>query len=196
MPKQVNHEERKQLIAEAMWRVILEQGMAGATLRNVAKEANLSLGSLRHDFPTQEGLLIYAMELVKERATARIMTVAMQKLPPKEQILRILIELIPTTKETLAEMEVWFAFTAHVRHKAEEFDAMHDSIYPNIQKMLGTLKQANLLMEHIPTDIEAERLYAVVDGLALHAMLDPARVNLERVTEVLQHHLDSIFREE
>jgi len=195
MPKQVNHEERKQLIAEAMWRVILEQGMAGATLRNVAKEANLSLGSLRHDFPTQEGLLIYAMELVKERATARIMAIAMQELPPKEQVLRILIELIPTTKETLAEMEVWFAFTAHVRHKAEHYNAMHDSIYPNIQKMLGTLKQANLLMEHISIDIEAERLYAVVDGLALHAMLDPARVNLERVTEVLQHHLDSIMQD-
>lgn len=192
MPKQVDHDKRKQRIAEAMWNVILEQGMAGATLRNIAKEANLSLGSLRHDFPTQDGLLNYAMELVKERATARITRIAMQELPPKEKVIQILYELVPTTNETLAEMEVWFAFTAHLRHKEDHYDAQHDGIYNSIQKLLGYLEQVNLLKNDIDQELEAEKLYAIVDGLALHAMLEPRRVNYERMRNVLEHHINSI----
>jgi AcrR family transcriptional regulator len=192
MPKQVNHEERKQHIAEAMWKVILEQGMAGATLRNIAKEANLSLGSLRHDFPTQEGLLEYAMELVKARATARIAQITTLDLPPKEMVTQILCELVPTTNETLAEMEVWFAFTAHVKHKKDPFNAHHDGIYIGIQRIFDQLEQANLLQDHIDKELEVEKLYAIVDGLALHAMLDPNRVNHERVRNVIEHHMNLI----
>lgn len=195
MPKQVNHEKRKQQIAEAMWKVILEQGMAGATLRNIAKEANLSLGSLRHDFPTQEGLLEYAMELVKVRATARITKIATIELPPKEMVTRILCELVPTTNETLAEMEVWFAFTAHVRHKKDQFNAYHDGIYTGIQGILDHLGQANLLQDNINKELEAEKLYAIVDGLALHAMLDPDRVDFERVRSIIEQHVNSICAE-
>lgn len=87
--------------------------MEGATVRNIAKEAGLSLGALRHYFSTQDDLLIYAMELVKERARARIDAIAMQELPPKEKVVRILLQLLPTTDETMAEMKVWFAFTAY-----------------------------------------------------------------------------------
>lgn len=188
----MNHEERKQHIAEAMWKVILEQGMAGATLRNIAKEANLSLGSLRHDFPTQEGLLEYAMELVKERATARITKITTLDLPPKEMVTQILCELVPTTNETLAEMEVWFAFTAHLRHKKDQFNAHHDGIYSGIQGMLDQLEKANLLRGNIDKELEIEKLYAIVDGLAMHAMLDPTRVNHERVKTVIEHHMNLI----
>lgn len=43
MPKQIDHEKRRKQIAEATWRVILERGMEGASARNIAKEAGLSL---------------------------------------------------------------------------------------------------------------------------------------------------------
>lgn len=194
MPKIVDHDERKKLIAEATWRVILKRGMEGATVRNIAEEAGLSLGALRHYFSTQTELIIYAMKLVKEKANARIIEIAMQDLPTKEKVLRILLELVPTNEETMAEMEVWFAFTAHARHHEDLFDAQHDGIFTGVKKLLIQLEKEQLLREDIEIELEAEKLYALIDGIALHAMLEPGRVHKDRIIAVLTHYLDSICK--
>ena len=194
MPKIIDHEKRREQIAEATWRVIVEQGMEGATVRGIAKEAGLSLGALRHYFATQDELLMYAMQLVKERATARIAEIsANEKWAPKERITKILLELLPTNQEKMIEMEVWFAFTVYFRHKKEGFDAQHDGIYAAVRKLLDSADQLNLLRKELDKEMEAERLYAVIDGLALHAYLEPQRVDGERITKVLEHHLASLF---
>jgi AcrR family transcriptional regulator len=195
MPKIIDHEKRREQIAEATWRVIVEQGMEGATVRGIAKEAGLSLGALRHYFATQDELLMYAMQLVKERATARIAEIAdNEEWAPKERITKIFLELLPTNQEKMVEMEVWFAFTVYFRHKKEGFDAQHDGIYAGVRKLLDSADQLNLLRKELDKDLEAEKLYAVIDGLALHAYLEPQRVDGEWITKVLEHHLASLFQ--
>ncbi|HWO75214.1 MAG TPA: TetR/AcrR family transcriptional regulator [Bacillus sp. (in: firmicutes)] len=191
MPKIVDHEKKKKHIAEATWRVIVEQGMERVTVRNIAKEAGISLGSLRHYFSTQEELLSYSMNLVKDKVTARIMKIATQHLPLKEKALKMLLELVPTDKESMAEAEVWFTFIAYTRHK-EQFDANQDGVFLGIQLLMQYLQQYNLLKTDIDLELETERLYAVIDGLALHAMLNPKRVNRDLAEKVLVHHLEQI----
>ncbi|MFI8712665.1 TetR family transcriptional regulator C-terminal domain-containing protein [Brevibacillus brevis] len=194
MPKIIDHEKRREQIAEATWRVIVEQGMEGATVRGIAKEAGLSLGALRHYFATQDELLMYAMQLVKERATARIAEIAAnEEWAPKERVTKIFLELLPTNQEKMVEMEVWFAFTVYFRHKKEGFDAQHDEIYASVRKLLDSADQLNLLRKELDKEMETEKLYAVIDGLALHAYLEPQRVDGERITKVLEHHLASLF---
>ncbi|UAT30966.1 TetR family transcriptional regulator C-terminal domain-containing protein [Bacillus badius] len=196
MPKIVDHDKRKKDIAEATWRVILEQGMEGATVRNIAKEAELSLGALRHYFSTQDELLVYAMELVKEQAEARINQIVLENLPPKAALLKILMELVPATPETMAETEVWFAFIAYARHKDTPFSAQDDGVWDGISRMVYSLHQANLLKDGLNPSLEAERLYALVDGLALHALLDPDRVDRKRLIDVLSSQIDLILKEQ
>jgi AcrR family transcriptional regulator len=196
MPKIVDHEIRKKQIAEASWRVILEMGMEGATVRNIAKEAGLSLGALRHYFSTQEELLDYAMNLVIERATERINKIVIQELPPKEKILKIMLELVPTDMESMSEMEVWFVFTAQARHKKGYFDAYQDGIYEGLKKLLDYLEYENLLREQLDKSLEVERLYALIDGIAIHALLDPKRLNKDRIQRLFVYHLNSICVEE
>ncbi|MDW0113443.1 TetR/AcrR family transcriptional regulator [Sporosarcina saromensis] len=192
MPKIVNHEERKKQIAEAMWRVILDKGMEGATVRNIAEEAGLSLGALRHYFSNQDDLLVYAMTLVQERATDRIEAVAKQNLPPKEMVLAVLLEIVPVNQETLAEMEVWFAFMAHVNHRREELNIPDDGIVTGVHKIIAYLDNVGLLKEGLDLDLEMERLYAIIDGIAIHALFGAGRLEAERVKKTLQYHIDSI----
>jgi AcrR family transcriptional regulator len=192
MPKIVNHDIRKKQIAKASWRVILEHGMEGATVRNIAKEAGLSLGALRHYFSTQDELLDYAMNLVIEKATERINKIIIKELPLKEKILHIMLEMVPTNEETMAEMEVWFTFTAHARHRKELFDGLHDGIYVGLRKLIEYLDQQNQLQKNLDKDIETERLYALVDGIALHAMVDPKRLDKERILKLFVYHINSI----
>ncbi|MCM3111720.1 TetR/AcrR family transcriptional regulator [Lederbergia lenta] len=194
MPKIIDHEKRKIQIAEATWRVILERGMEGATVRNIAKEADLSSGALRHYFSTQDELLMYAMNLVKENATARIEKIAQQNLPPIELVLKILLEIIPTNKESLAEMEVWFAFIAHFMHDKSVFEVHHDGILQGLQKLIELLEHFQLLQKGLNKELEIEKLYALVDGLALHAMFEPNRIDKKKIEQVLFSHIQSICK--
>ncbi|MGZ7441946.1 TetR/AcrR family transcriptional regulator [Paenibacillus sp. TH7-28] len=193
MPKQVDHTQRKQTIAEATWRVILQQGMEGASVRNIAKEAGLSAGALRHDFSSQEELLRYAMNLVKEKAAARIKAILMLELPPKDKVLRTLLEIVPTREETRAEMEVWMAFTTYFRHKQLGFDAQHDGIYQLMRYLIAYLDQQGLLKAGVDQELEAERLYALIDGIAIHALLDSQRLGANKISRILVHHLNSML---
>lgn len=192
MPKIVDHSERKSHIAEATWRVILRHGIQGATVRNIAAEAGLSLGALRHYFSTQHELLDFAMNLVKERVTVRCVDIMQQELPPREKASRVLLELLPTDDSSMAEMEVWLAFTFHLKAPRGSGTELGDGIHPLAILLIEYLDENALLKEGLDKDLEAERLYALLDGLALHAMLEPDRMNKQRVIRVLNVHLESI----
>lgn len=194
MPKIVKHEERKQQIAKAMWRVILDKGMEGATVRNIAEEAGLSLGALRHYFSNQDDLLVYAMTLVQERATERIVSVVQQDLPPKEKVMAVLLEIVPVNEETLAEMEVWFAFMAYVKHRRDELDVPNDGIFEGVQKVMTFLNASGLMQDGLDLDLETERLYALIDGIAIHALFEKDRLDANRITRTIRYHIDSICK--
>lgn len=192
MPKIVDHEKRREQIAEAMWRVILDKGMKGATVRNIAEEAGLSLGALRHYFSNQDDLLVYAMTLVQERATARIESVVTQDLSPKEMVIAVLLEIVPVNAETRAEMEVWFAFMAHIQHRKDTLNIPEDMILEGVQKLIDHLAASGALKEGLDLEMEVERLYSLIDGIAIHAFFEPERLKSERVIATIRYHIDSI----
>ncbi len=193
MPKIVDHSERKLKIAEATWRVVKQRGIKGVSVRNIAQETGLSPGALRHYFPDQDQLLVFVMQVVKDRVTARIQQVYQLELPPVKKVLGILLEMIPTDEERRTEMEVWFEFTFHMKKaNPDAFDAQHDGIYEGVGRLLAYLKREGKLREELNLELEAERLYAVLDGLALHMLLDSARLDSQRARDVLEQHLASI----
>ncbi|WP_341356106.1 TetR/AcrR family transcriptional regulator [Streptomyces mobaraensis] len=72
VPKRVDHEERRRLIAEALWRIASSRGLEGASLRDVAAEAGISLGQLQHYFSGKDEMLVFALEHITVLAEARI----------------------------------------------------------------------------------------------------------------------------
>lgn len=48
MPARIDAEERRQYVIDAAFRLIVAEGLEGLTLRKVAAEANLNIGSVRH----------------------------------------------------------------------------------------------------------------------------------------------------
>ena len=111
MPKVVDIEVRRRELAEALWRVIRREGLERASVRNVAREAGLSMGALRHYFGTQDELLAFAMRLVIEGARGRIEILDLSSRNPREAVERVLRETLPLDEERVAEAEVWLALT-------------------------------------------------------------------------------------
>lgn len=174
----------------------MDGGMEAASVRNIAKEANLSLGALRHYFTTQEELLQYAMELVKTRCEARIMQVIQQILQPKELVTKVLLELIPINKETMAEMQVWFMFTLHFKYKQGDTFRQTDGIRETVQRVLIYLSESGYMKEEKDLLKETDKLYALIDGLAFHRFIDPEKFSGEYAAELLTEYINDLCREE
>lgn len=187
MPKQVDHIQRREELAAALWRLVMRDGIEAASLRRVAAEAGWSAGSLRHYFGTQAELLAFAMELVMERVTARLAALGPDP-DPRAMADRLLHEVLPLDPERRAEMQVWLAFTMRALVDPE-LRELRDRAHAGLRSVC---RAAVELLGAAPAEREAERLHALLDGLALHAVLDPATTTSERQLELLADHLDGL----
>ncbi|NGN62691.1 TetR/AcrR family transcriptional regulator [Streptomyces sp. A7024] len=184
----VDPEQRRAELAEAVWRVITRDGLDHASIRNVAAEAGLSAGSLRHFFPSHSALLEFAMRLVMDRITQRI-----EALPaagdPHDDVLQVLSEFLPLDKRRRIESEVWLAFTARALVDPP-LRALRDEAYDLLRaaclNQIGRLTGPGAALD---ADLETDRLYALIDGLLVHGVTRPARATPTTLLAVLDHHL-------
>jgi len=197
MPKIVDHDKQRLLVAEAAWRVIRRDGMEQASVRNIALEAGISAGSMRHYFSTQSELLLYAMNLVSERVSNRITQMSFNA-SPLENMKLLLLELLPSTDEKRAEMEVWYAFTAKSKTDPvlkEHADKVYDELRHAMATVITYLIELNLSRTDLDKEMEIERLYALVDGLGIHAILRPDQMNTKIMEDILTMHLATLCRD-
>jgi AcrR family transcriptional regulator len=188
VPKQVDHEARREELASALWRVVTHEGIEAASLRRVAAEAGWSTGSLRHYFASQSELLAFAMELVVQRVTDRAAAIRPDG-SPRELAARVLHEVLPLDAERRAEAQVWLAFTA--RSVVDpELRGLREVAHGGLRSLC---RSAAELLGARDLDAAAERLQALVDGLALHAVLDPATTTPARMVELLAAELDTLI---
>jgi len=189
MPKIIDAEERRRHLAEAAWRVIRRDGLESASVRNVAREAGLSGGSLRHMFGTQAELLVFAMNQVVERITDRLDALDPTG-DPQALAERHLLELLPLDDERREENEVWLAFSARalvdpdLRECADRsYDLLRDGCRRWVLAIAG---------ERVNLDLETDRLHALLDGLAVHAASRPDVATADRLRAVLVGHLATL----
>jgi AcrR family transcriptional regulator len=194
MPKLVDPEQRRARLADAVWTVIRRDGLERASVRNVAREAGLSMGSLRHSFATQAELLCFAMQLVGDRARARI--AALEPVADARRAAeQLLHQLVPLDDERRAEAEVWLAFTGRALVDPRQrtiHQEIHDQLNGACTTAINLLVEAGLTAEGLDVALEASRLHALLDGLALHAVMRPAKVPPSRIVAVLARHLDAL----
>ena len=183
MPKQVDHDVRREELAAALWRLVMRDGIEAASIRRVAAEAGCSGGSLRHYFATQGDLLVFAMELVTRRAAERIDALPAEG-DARTQAGRVLREVLPLDDERRAEMQVWLAFVMQavveprLRALLEEAHASLRSLCEQLASALGSG--------------DGQRLHAFVDGLALHAVMAPEEMTPGRIVALLDAELDRL----
>ncbi|RBQ11677.1 TetR family transcriptional regulator [Spongiactinospora rosea] len=204
MPKIVDPDERRRAVAEAVFRVVGREGLEQASLRNVAAEAGLAIGSVRHYFAGHTELMVFAMREMSGRLMARLTVHADRLLNPptplppaerRETVVRMLAELLPLDDQRRAEVIVWLSFVAAARTRPElrtHADELYDGLLTLTTRILqGAHRDYRL---HPNTDIptEARRLCALIDGLALEAAFHPTRLDTPTMLTVLRTHLTTL----
>jgi AcrR family transcriptional regulator len=170
MPRVVNHEERREEIAEAAWRVIEREGLAGADLREIAREAGHTTGVITHYFRDKRELMTFAFGLLVDRSTAR-----MARASAEAGLAEALAQVLPLDKERRRETAVWLALVGASLTDPQLAEGLRLRYQQAREAMLPVFRTA---LEEVPgedpEDI-GDELLAVVDGITVDALSDPER---------------------
>lgn len=186
--RKVDHEERRRIIVEAVWKLLERGGIEAASVRGVVAETGLSSGSIRFFFSSQAGLHTVAMESLAGRVQHRIEQAA-QEPDIAKRVMDMVSELMPLRDDTERELSVWMAFVARARHD-EAMARIVSEQARQARNFLHHVVSSLVELEHLPssTDIEAEtlRLSAIVDGLTFQLLTTPEEITREQARTVLR----------
>ena len=77
----------------------------------------------------------------------------------------------------------------------EHLDTVHNSLRKLCESLLRSLADAGVLKDGLDLRSEVERLHALLDGLALHAAIQPGRTTPARLRQLMRHHLETLMAE-
>jgi AcrR family transcriptional regulator len=175
MPKIVDHEQRRDELAAAVWRLASREGLEAVTIRRVAAEAGWSTGALHHYFADKEELLLFAFQTVADRVGRRVAAARQSAAEPLALARELLAIGLPLDAERRAETRVWFAFlglalTRPVLARAQRAAYRHWRRL--VADALREARERGQVEAGLDVEREAAELVALVDGLAVQAMFE------------------------
>lgn len=203
MPKLVDPDARRRDVVDALFRVVVRDGLQRASLRAVADEAGLNIGSVRHYFANQQELMDFAMQAMLDRLDERLQRhiehIGNLGDHPREDRLRLaaayLAELLPLDERRRAEVTVFLDFNAAARTDPA-FAALSRRTATDTRRLthrvLTRLDETGTLPPGRDLAFETERLAALLDGLGLGAVLHPDVLGAQTCAGVLRAHLDDL----
>jgi AcrR family transcriptional regulator len=183
------HARRRAQIVEAVFRIVSRDGVEHASVRNVARDAGLSMGALRHYFATQAELLAFALGEVERRLRSRLRDVNTAA-DPSRALEEVLHQLLPMTPQSRVEHEIWLAFVGRAITNPA-LQSLNARVYDELRELIRHLVRQVVRPGQDP-DLETESLYALVDGLVMHSAMRPDRWTPDRLSAVLHYHLDAM----
>lgn len=115
MPKAVDHDQRREQIAQAACVVVASHGFEQATVVRIARAAGYTTGMLPHYFASKQDIILAALRLSLLRIEARLEEAGGQG----HDLLAVLTEALPIDKPRATECAFWTAFWGQVSTDAE-----------------------------------------------------------------------------
>ena len=189
MPKQVDHQQRREQIADAVCRLAARHGLDAVSLRHVAAEAGVSMGRVQHYFTTNDEMLRFAFQAIGARIEQR-MGAAVRDLGdtpgPRASLRAMLLEMLPLSGPAKAEAPVLAAFLARAVVAPELADSLAADA-PRLREFVA----ARIGERHPAAAVEAATLLALVDGLMLQLLT--GQIDEPTALATLDYHLNRIF---
>lgn len=191
MPKVVDHDERREELAEAVWRVIDREGDRGLTMRRIAEESGWSLGVITHYFPSKHALLLFAFTLMMQR-DATAFREEMQRRSGLAALAAALRHNLPLDATDLAWARVWLMSVALALSR-DDFREVHnreiDLWREDIQSLVEEGQSLGEADGGLDSELETDLVGALIDGLTMQAALQPERYPPERLRRLVDDYL-------
>jgi len=171
-------EESRARIMDAALRLFAHEGYAGTSVRRIADEAGVATGLLYRYFEGKEGLLRALFE--HSMADVRASFAAAEAAPVPEERLAALIR---SSFRTVREHQTFWRLTYGVRMQAAVLEGLGEGLGAWTREVRSTLERY-LREAGLPApEVEAALLFALIDGVSQHYVLEPELYPLEEVVE-------------
>jgi AcrR family transcriptional regulator len=191
VPKQVDHQARRQEIADAVCRLVASRGLDAVSLRHVAAEAGVSMGRVQHYFATKDEMLLFALQQwlglgVHDRFTARIRTRLAREATdaPVAALRAIAAEYLPHDAQSRSETLVALTFLSRAAAEPALAAALRPAFTGFVHALRGLLQNTGWPVD---ASAEAQRLGALLDGLRLPVLV--GALSHEDALAVVDQHL-------
>lgn len=193
----IDPRERRRDIVRAAFRLVVAEGVAGMSLRKVAAESGLNIGSVRHYFRGHDELLIAAAEEAGDRMGRRLAGHPVEALrglagnAARDALQELVEAVLPMDEERRLEAIVVTELIVASRTRPV--------FAPSAERMGVDLRQviaAALEALGVPDPAgRAAGLTAVIGGLTLDALTPHGRLAPDRMRAILRQHLRLILHE-
>ena len=195
MPRTADHDARRRQVADAVEKLVADEGLDAVTVARTAAAAGISVGLVQRYFPAKDDMLLHTFTAVRQRIEQRVMAGVRDAVDARvEDILRTaLAELLPLDAVRRRECRVVLAFTGRAignDHLTGALRAGNAHLRALLAQAIHNGKECGEVPAETDAPAAAAQLLATVDGLALHTYTDPGVVH---ATAVLAEHLRRVF---
>lgn len=194
MPKIVDWDAKRDEILAATWRVIARDGIAKATIRAIALEANCSRGILAHYFDGKADILGAALVMSHRRVAAR-MDAATAGLTGLTALRAVMLEALPldATRDLEAQIEISFWGRAlGVGTMRELQHTEFERLWNRLHRHLVQAAETGELRAGVDLDFATHQLVVLIDGLSAERVLYPDRTPTDRQVSMLNQLLANL----
>ncbi|MYE13400.1 MAG: TetR family transcriptional regulator [Gammaproteobacteria bacterium] len=171
MPKIVDHDARREAIAECAVRAVAEYGLDRVKLEHVAGIAGCTTGSLMHFFPNKRAILEAALQHVATRLAERYGAAR-----DAADLVDALASVLPLDATRQREWRVWVSYFGIAGFQTRLREAHHDFYEQNRAWVLDILEDAverGELRPDLPLQDVADQIVGLTDGIGVRATMDP-----------------------
>lgn len=191
-----NQSERREQLAAAARRVLMERGAVGLRVKDVAERADMSPSAVLYYYPQIEDLLLEVARTATNRfATNRIS--AVRELTDPIAQLRLAVHLgVPTGPEDeesrlLYELDALTGTSPVFATLSISYFDRQASLYESI---LAAGAAAGVLHPTAPIDAVARAIVALEDGLGLQVVIGHPAIDAAEAERILLAHVGAICR--
>jgi AcrR family transcriptional regulator len=194
MPKEVDHDERREELLEAVWRVIVRDGIEGTTIRAIARETGWSTGVLSHYFADKDEIIASALRLAYERIATR-WDEKLDGLTGSTALYELVLDNLPLDAERKLETQLLMNYWSMMIRGHDLTDRPRRRGPLLIDLLTRYVREGQeageIRSDEAPVDI-AERLLGLIDGFSLHALLTPERLSDERQVALIDQEFERL----
>jgi AcrR family transcriptional regulator len=172
--------------------VLARDGLNGTTIRAIANETGWSAGVLAHYFTDKEDILISALRLSHTRIVDR-WEEKLEGLEGLAALRELVLDNLPLDDERELETRLQLIYWDRAVASEEVRGAKWrhgPTLVDRLDKLVAEAQKRGEISSREASADVAERLWALIDGLSLRAMLEPRRVTRPRLAALIEQEFE------
>lgn len=190
----MSQQDRRIEVSEAVWKVIVREGLDRTSIRAIARELDCTTGVVTHYFRDKQELILFALDRVTEKLQQAMQKVAEQPLSV-DRLVEMLWIFLPLDNQRQEILKVWVAFLGYAVGRESlmlEHQASAGELREVIMQELKALQSAKKIRQDIDAGVEANILLALVNGIALDSLIQKNCLNSKQQKMVIQRYFEGI----